>query len=250
MMFRIHTLPTSSFSQGARFRFRSLSVHLPMLLVAGILTLDTIPQNIALAEELPLVFRETFEDGAENWQPFDETVWRVDREGDKAVYSQLKKSTSYSPPHRSPLLMALLKDVVVGDLDLRLRVKSTHPDYGHRDVCVIFGYQDPAHFYYVHLGKETDDHANQIFVVDDAPRVKISTKTTSGTPWDDEWHEIRIVRDTGTGEITVYFDDMESPVMRAVDKRFQWGQIGIGSFDDSSAWDDIQVRGKVVAKPE
>lgn len=203
----------------------------------------------ATEPELPLLLHETFEEGAGRWEPFDPSGWRIEREGDQAIYSQFKKTTDYRPPHRSPLLMSLLKDVVVSDLDLRLKVKSTHPDYGHRDVCIIFGYQDPAHFYYVHLGQEMDDHANQIFVVDDAPRVKISTKTTDGTPWDDEWHDVRILREVESGRIEVYFDDMETPVMTAEDKRFAWGQIGIGSFDDLSVWKDIRVQGKRAEQP-
>ena len=63
-------------------------------------------------------------------------------------------------------------------------------------MCVFFGYQDDSHLYYVHLGKKTDDHANQVFIVNEAPRTKISTKTTDGIPWLDyalpyiEWSSI------------------------------------------------------------
>ena len=35
----------------------------------------------------------------------------------------------------------------------------------------------------------------------------------------------------------------------AVDKTFAWGQVGIGSFDDTSAWDDIELRGTKAEKP-
>jgi hypothetical protein len=143
----------------------------------------------------------------------------------------------------------LLKDVIVGDFQLDAEVKSTHADYDHRDVCLFFGYQDPANFYYVHLGKQTDDRANQIFIVDDNPRTKISTKTTDGTPWDDAWHHVRITRTVGDGAISVYFDDLETPAMTAVDKTFVWGQVGIGSFDDTSAWDDIELRGVKTERP-
>jgi hypothetical protein len=113
-----------------------------------------------------------------------------------AVYSQHKKRSNYEPPHRSPYNISLLEDVVVSDFVLVAKVRSTHPDYGHRDVCLFFGYQDPAHFYYVHLGKQADDHANQIFIVNEAPRKKISITSTSGTDWDDEWHNVKIVRKT------------------------------------------------------
>src|SRR5207248_9501072 len=126
--------------------------------------------------------------------------------------------------------------------------QNTVKDYPTRDMVVIFGYQDPAHFYYVHLGKKTDDHANQIFIVNGAPRVKISTKTTPGTNWTDGWHDVKVVRRVGDGTIEVYFDDMKRPVMTATDKTFTWGQVGVGTFDDTGNWDDIRLRGRRVEK--
>ena len=96
-------------------------------------------------------------------------------------------------------------------------------------MCLFFGFQDPAHLYYVHLGKKTDDHANQIFIVNNEPRKKISTTMTAGTAWTDDWHHARVVRKVDTGTIQVFFDDIEKPVMTATDKTFAWGQIGIGT---------------------
>lgn len=103
--------------------------------------------------------------------------------------------------------------------------------------------------YYVHLGKKTDEHANQIFIVNNAARTKISTKTTAGTDWDDKWHHVRVVRRPASGEIAIYFDNMKEPVMTANDKTFAFGQIGVGTFDDTADWDDIVVRGIKTTKP-
>ena len=122
----------------------------------------------------------------------------------------------------------MAKDLVVGDFDLEADVLSTKPDYAHRDMCLVFGYQDPSHFYYVHFGKKTDDHANQIFIVDGAARRKISTKTTPGTNWDGHWHHVKIARRVDLGTVAVYFDDMEHPVMEARDTTFTWGRVGPG----------------------
>jgi hypothetical protein len=204
---------------------------------------------------LPLLVAEDFEKGAERWQPTDPKAWRVsDGRGGK-VYDQFVKQSAYKPPHRSPFNFALLKDVTVGDFALTAKVRSTIKDYGHRDACLIFGYQDKAHFYYVHFGKQTDDHANQIFIVNDKPRTKISTKTTEistktteGTPWTDEWHNVKVVRRVKEGTIEVYFDDMQKPAMTATDKTFEHGQIGVGTFDDTSLWDDVKLFGKKVEK--
>lgn len=201
------------------------------------------------AEPLPIVFQEDFEKDASHWQPFDEEQWSHKQTDKGFVYSQHEKTSAYKPPHRSPTNVALLKEVLVGDFDLTVKVLSTHEDYDHRDAVLVFGYQDPAHFYYVHFGKKADDHANQIFIVNGAARTKISLTSTTGTPWDDQWHNVKIVRRTGEGTIEIYFDDLKKPVMTAKDKTFAWGQIGLGTFDDTSDWDDIELRGSKVEKP-
>jgi len=196
------------------------------------------------ADELPVVFEENFEKGADHWQPLDEKQWQLKKTDQGQVFSQHEKKSAYKPPHRSPTNVALLKDVTVGDLELTAKVRSTHPDYGHRDAVVVFGYQDSAHFYYVHLGKQADDHANQIFIVNGEARKKISLTSTTGTNWDDNWHTVRVVRKPESGEIAIYFDDLAKPVMTAKDKTFAWGRIGVGTFDDTSDWDDVVVKGK------
>jgi hypothetical protein len=210
-----------------------------------LLTIFLKTSSLVAEEELPLLLSEDFEEGHERWELFDPEAWELKHLRDGHVLSQFERSSSYSPPHRSPLHRAMLTDVEVTDFELTARVHSTVPDYNHRDVCLYFGYQDDKHFYYVHLGKEADPHANQIFVVDDADRVKISLTTTDGTPWDDEWHTVRVQRDASTGSIEVFYDDMEKPVMTAKDDRFTWGRIGVGTFDDTADFDDIKLRGKV-----
>lgn len=193
---------------------------------------------------LPLLVQEDFESGADRWEPADPKCWRIEEVEDVGkVFSQFKKDGAFQPPHRSPFNVALLREAAVGDFALTARVKSTIADYGHRDACLVFGYQDSAHFYYVHFGKQTDDHANQVFIVDDAPRTKISTTTSDGTPWDDAWHQIKIVRRIDDGSIEVFFDDMDKPAMTATSDKFQTGRIGIGTFDDTSQWDDVRLFG-------
>jgi hypothetical protein len=216
--------------------------------IVSFAVLMALSQMLAVADELPVLYQEDFEKGADHWQPLDAKQWQIKKTDKGQVFSQHEKKSEYKPPHRSPTNVALLKDVKAGDLELTAKVLSTHPDYGHRDAVIVFGYQDPAHFYYVHLGKQADDHANQIFIVNDAARTKISLTSTSGTNWDDKWHTVRVVRKPADGTIEIYFDDMTKPVMTAKDKTFAWGQIGVGTFDDTSDWDDIVVRGRVVEK--
>lgn len=188
------------------------------------------------------LLREDFEKGAERWEPSDSNAWKVIETPKGHAFSQFQAS-KFKPPHRSPFNIALLKDVQVGDFALEAKVQSTIKDYNHRDMVVVFGYQDPAHFYYVHYGKQTDDHANNIFIVNGADRKKISTKTSTGTNWNDDWHNIKVARNVASGKIEIYFDDMKTPVMEAEDKNFAWGRVGIGTFDDTGNWDDVVLKG-------
>lgn len=214
----------------------------------GLLLITMSATGLLAEEKLPVVHQEDFENGTEDWQPTDDSKWKVTDEKGNHVYHLLGKS-DYKPPHRSPHSISLLKNVLVSDFVLTAKVKTLQTSRAHRDMCLFFGYQDPAHFYYVHLGEKTDPHANQIFIVNDAPRIKISEQTNEGTPWkDDTWHTVKIVRNVEDGLIEIYFDDMDKPQMVAHDKKFTWGQIGLGSFDDLGQWDDIVLRGTKYAK--
>ena len=200
---------------------------------------------------LPLVFQDYFETGdpSTRWEASDPKAWKlVELDGSK-VWSQFQHIQTKTPV-RSPFNRSVAKDVIVGSCVLDVRLQSTARDYPHRSLCLFFGYQDPAHMYYVHLGQKMDDHANQIFIVNDEPRKKISTRTTEGTPWDNQWHHVRVSRDVDSGKIEVYFDDMKEPVMTAIDRTFTWGQVGIGSFDDTGNFDDVLVYGNKVDKAE
>lgn len=149
---------------------------------------------------------------------------------------------SYEPPQRSPREIALLKDVEVGDFDLEVEALQTGRDYGHRDLCVFFGYQDPAHFYYVHLATTPDENACNVFLVDGAPRRRIAPIPDQGVDWGrDAWHRIRIERRIEPGTIRVWFDGVL--VLEAIDRTFVRGRLGVGSFDDSGTFRRLNIRG-------
>lgn len=190
--------------------------------------------------DLSLVFHEDFESGRERWEVSDEASWTHRVVEGNAVFGINRRHADYDPPHRSPGHIALIKDLEVADFVLTFRVRSTKDTGAHRDCCVFFNYQDDANFYYAHIGARPDPHSGQIMIVNDAPRVAI-TENEKNVPWDDEWHEVKVVRDTSEGTIEIYFDDMETPHMSAEDKTFGKGRIGIGSFDDLNDFDEVRV---------
>lgn len=121
-------------------------------------------------------------------------------------------------------------------------MKQTGREYGHRDMCLFFGYQSPQEFYYAHLATAADDHAHNVFLVNKTPRTKIARSTTKGVDWGlDVWHKVALERRLADGSIRVWFDDMEQPIMVAEDKTFGLGHLGFGSFDDTGRVADIQI---------
>ncbi len=197
----------------------------------------------AYVAEMPIRFQAGFEDPADvqRFQPTDPKAWKVVEQEGNHVFALTVRQSNYKPSQRSPYNIALVKNLNAGSVAIDVRLQSAMTDYGHRSLCLFFNYVDPSHFYYVHFGKEADPHANQIFIVNGADRKAISKTTTDGTPWDDEWHHARVVRDAVTGDISVFFDDMTKPAMTAKDKSFTSGQVGIGSFDDAGNFDEVVV---------
>jgi hypothetical protein len=216
------------------------------------LLLLSAPSIAHAAETLPLLYADDFENGMERWQTQDakgaessfEVVDLKNADGEPTKALRALGTSKFQPVHRSPPNFALLKDLDMGDFELTAKVQSTNVGAGaHRDMCVFWGYQDPTHFYYVHFGAKADPHACQIFIVDDAPRLAITQKEAKGTPWTKGWHTVKVVRRVADGTIEVYFDDMDKPFMTAHDKTFEWGRVGLGTFDDNGNWDDFELRG-------
>ena len=49
-------------------------------------------------------------------------------------------------------------------------------EYTSGDMCVLFHFQDPTHFYYVHFAASSDDVHNIIGLVNGADRVKVNAE--------------------------------------------------------------------------
>lgn len=178
----------------------------------------------------------------------DPTAWRWAREdGERKGALELHRQSRYSPRVRSPVNIALLKDRLFGDFVLDVDMVQTGREYGHRDMCVFFAAKDPANFYYAHLATKADDHAHNVFLVNDEPRVKIASETTSGVNWGLEiWHRVRVERRLADGTIRVFFDDLTKPIMVASDKHFDFGRVGFGSFDDTGKVARVRIWGPEV----
>lgn len=152
-------------------------------------------------------------------------------EGDEVA---LVGPAAYAPPHRSPHAIALLDGAEYRSFTLDVEMMQTGREYGHRDLCLVFGFESAARFYYVHLATTPDANAHNVFLVDGAPRRNLLPAQAEGVDWgQEEWHRVRLVRDVDAGTVRVFFDDMGTAVLEARDTTLAWGRIGFGSFDDT-----------------
>lgn len=192
-----------------------------------------------------LLYSQNFEEaGAINDFEFtDPGKWKLTAKDGNGCLESLGPG-KYRPKVRSPHVIALLSDRKFEDFILEANLMQTGREYGHRDMCLFLGFTDPGKYYYVHIATRADNHAHNIFIVNDKPRTKTARKTTKGIKWGkDKWHRVRLERKGSDGTIRVFFDDMKTPIMEGNDKTFKAGCVGFGSFDDVGRIDNVRIWG-------
>lgn len=190
------------------------------------------------------VVTSDFETGAaEGWSPNDPAHWRVVDDRGSKVYELT--AVGGQGPVRAPTSISVLAGHDVSSFEFSGRMKCyTDPAVPGRDMCVFFHYQDPTHFYYVHFSAESAEVHNIIGLVNGADRVKINAEPVGGSVFrltDRAWHRFRVTLDGATGEIRAYLDDLTAPILTARDRSLTHGLVGVGSFDDTGAFDDLTL---------
>ena len=179
-----------------------------------------------------------FESGQlDAWEMPQRDDWEILAQ-DGNHYLHMRRMREPGVPRR-PVQFALRAGVNVGSFDLRARVRREG-----RSMIVVFNYVDTLHFYYAHLsvdrGGQQPVH-NGIFLVNNAPRVRIAGLDAVPALPDHAWHQIRVRRDAAAGVIEVWSDVQSTPLFTVVDRTFACGQIGIGSFDETGDFDDVDL---------
>lgn len=158
----------------------------------------------------------------------------------------LKKPGQFLEKIRRPSAVAYLDVELKNSFSFSAQVKCTDVLDSGRDVILVFGYQSPQKYYYAHLSNDNTIMAhNGIFIVDGADRRRIDTPGLSNPPPtrmnDMLWHDVRIDRNTTTGSIEVFLDNLQEPLMKATDYTFQAGKVGFGSFDNTGEIRNIEI---------
>jgi hexosaminidase len=189
-----------------------------------------------------------FEDGqTRGWEPNVPGNWRIGEKGGNNIYQLTAPGVQGEV--RAPTSRSLLKDFDVSSFILTGRLSCASPDDNpHRDMVILFHYQDPTHFYYVHFSAVSDESHNIIGLVDGKDRVKINLEPAGKSEArlkDMRFHDFMVSCNGETGEIKAYLDDMITPVLTARDRTFGNGLVGVGSFDDTGSFDDIKLWGEI-----
>jgi hypothetical protein len=173
--------------------------------------------------------------------------WTLDGSGTWDVADgslRLVKAGTPGGPIRRPAALAIFKSDPFTKLTLEAEIKSTAPvDLPVRDVELIFGYESPTRFYYVHLAGITNAVHNGIFVVADADRRRLDTPDSVPQMKDQAWHRVRLERDPSTGRIEIFVDGSTTPALKATDTTIAAGRVGFGSFDETGEFRNIVVTG-------
>jgi hypothetical protein len=173
--------------------------------------------------------------------------WTLDGSGTWDVADgslRLVKAGTPGGPIRRPAALAILKSDPFTKLTLEAEIKSTAPvDLPVRDVELIFGYESPTRFYYVHLAGITNAVHNGIFVVADADRRRLDTPDSVPQMKDQAWHRVRLERDPSTGRIEIFVDGSTTPALKATDTTIAAGRVGFGSFDETGEFRNIVITG-------
>jgi hypothetical protein len=173
--------------------------------------------------------------------------WTLDGSGTWDIVKgtlQLTKAGTPAGPIRRPSALAILKSAAFTNVVIEAEMKSTQSvDVPVRDVEIVFGYESPSRFYYVHLAGVTNAVHNGIFVVADADRRRLDEPTSEPQMKDQAWHRVRLERDPSTGRIEVFVDGSKTPALKATDTTIRDGRVGFASFDDTGEFRNIVITG-------
>jgi len=195
---------------------------------------------------MPLLYECDFQGQFEReWILFPQDYWDIDDSDGRKALRLFKPGKPREL--RAPRAYALIKNIQVSDFILEGRLKSLQKTaIKARDMTVIFGYHDSTHFYYVHFSGKSDEKHNIIAIVYGKDREKINTERADQIPArlaDMNFHDFKVTYNSDSAKICAYLDNMEKPLLTAVDSTFRSGMIGIGSFDDIGCVADIKLWG-------
>ncbi len=181
-----------------------------------------------------------FDDGnADDWNSLNAVNWEVTTdEGDMAYYLN---TTNFGSPGGGRLGEYSLLSAEYDDFTFTLEAKLGDDVVNNAaaDYAVVFGFQDANNYYYMLFNN--DQNLTQLFKVINGSRTLLETANSGDWLNDNAYHSIEVKR-TGSA-ISVRFDG--NVILNANDSSLGAGKVGVGSYNDSAYFDDVNVTSAV-----
>ncbi len=141
---------------------------------------------------------------------------------------------------RRPQQPAVLEGPALTKVTIDLEMKP-----GGRSLILIYAYQGPAHYNYVHISSDEARRVavhNGVFHCFGGERVRISSlEGPASFDGNSGWTPVRLVFDGETGRCHAEVNGRRNPSLEAVDLSLRSGRVGLGSFNETGAFRNWRV---------
>jgi hypothetical protein len=185
-------------------------------------------------QTLPPPFSDDFSDGnADGWNPYTASRWEIRPNGPRMEYAI--NTSDYSNQSGDRLgELSFMNAPVVDNFRLTCLARSTDNfgTNGSADLAIVFGYIDSQNYnYMIFSSAEVNSSLHRII-----NGSRMTVQTANYAIPDNDFHQIEIEKKSSA--LTVKYDG--NPVI-TVNEAFTAGLVGVGSYNDSAAFTEINV---------
>ena len=223
--------------------FQNAGIYTVSLSVTGPGGSDTeIKTNYITVNEVTSFF-DDFEDGNDNgWTRLTASRWQVDQnDGD---YAYFLNTSNYEPNPQDRLgEYSLVSGLFWDDFTFSCDVRSAENMSSnlHADYAIVFGYTDAQNYSFVQVKK------NNVSFWSIVNNVSNTIEQFSLSMSNDEFshnHNITIQKNNSTVTVVVSYEQFS-----ATGSNFKTGLIGVGSWNDSTWFDNVSVNKDILPLP-
>ncbi|MCF6264896.1 MAG: alginate lyase family protein, partial [Xanthomonadales bacterium] len=176
------------------------------------------------------------------WVPLNESRWSVVADNGGNVL--FLNTTNYNPLSGGRLGEHILAPGSYTDFSLTVDVKTNEPAAeANADYALVFGFRGAGNYYYMLFNRTQSN--TELFKVESGIRQALPV-TISSVLMGTAYHVVEVRRVQNS--IEVRFDN--NLILQTEDSTFGAGKIGLGSFNDSSYFDNIRITGGAAAQPD
>jgi len=187
---------------------------------------------------------EHFDAFGYRWTVPTASDWQLEQK-DATPVLHLLRARGPLPGPRRPIQFALAETPEFSRVSVELDARPL----GH-SLLVVFAYRDHEHFDYAHLSIDPatkEPHHNGVFHVYGGERVRISGEAGSAAfAAPNRWYHVQLIHDGSSGDVRVKVNGEPIQALHAADLSLSGGRVGIGSFDETGYFKNVQIHGVAV----